>query len=308
MKTLDEILETTPQAFADLGIDHYSPTQLNCSLANWAYKYAVLTSAERGKLKTNIKMYLGTTIGDLCQLCFCDEVYTYNTGELVDNKKKTSFDEANEMLAEMLNKYDSWDQKDQETYEVIRDSAADMFKQAYDGWKSLSMQSPVVAENTVKMQFDYVHCEGRTDGEDPLKFLEQKMKCPSLNRPKKDGTRSKKTTALPKDEPQLSHARQTAFYHFATGKRPFILYANEKEFKIFDSANCQSLTKEGMEEHLQHFKRMAKMRDRLVLKSKGSVPDLLRDLDPDWDHNYEWDIGADAADHAKKVFREAQSE
>ena len=24
------------------------------------------------------------------------------------------------------------------------------------------------------MKFDYVHCEGRTDGEDPLKFLEQK--------------------------------------------------------------------------------------------------------------------------------------
>ena len=83
---------------------------------------------------------------------------------------------------------------------------------------------------------------------------------------------------------------------------------DKKEYKIFDSSNCQSLTKEGMEEHLQHFKRMAKMRDRLVLKSKGSVPDLLRDLDPDWDHNYEWDIGADAADHAKKVFREAQSE
>ena len=54
MKTLDEILVDTPQAFADLCIDHYSPTQLNCSMASWAYKYAVLSSAERGKLKTNI--------------------------------------------------------------------------------------------------------------------------------------------------------------------------------------------------------------------------------------------------------------
>ena len=132
------------------------------------------------------------------------------------------------------------------------------------------------------------------------------MKCPSLNRPKKDGTRTKKTNPLPTDEPQLSHARQTAFYHFATGKRPFILYANEKEYKIFDSSNCQSLTKEGMEEHLQHYKRMAKMRDRLIMKSKGSVSDLLRDLDPDWEHNYEWDIGEDAAEHAKQVYREAQ--
>ena len=51
---------------------------------------------------------------------------------------------------------------------------------------------------------------------------------------------------------------------------------------------------------------MAKMRDRLIMKSKGSVSDLLRDLDPDWEHNYEWDIGEDAAEHAKQVYREAQ--
>ena len=112
MKNLDEILETTPQAFADLGIDHYSPTQLNCSLANWAYKYAVLSSAERGKLKSNIKMYLGTTIGDLCQLCFCDELYAYNTGEFTLNKKKTSKQEGYDMLGMAMEKYEPWDDKD----------------------------------------------------------------------------------------------------------------------------------------------------------------------------------------------------
>ena len=306
MKNLDEILETTPQAFADLGIDHYSPTQLNCSLALWAYRYGVLTSAERSKLKYNFKMYLGTTIGDICQLNFCDELFAYDTGEYTQNKKKTSQQEGYDMLGMAIEKYDPWDDKDKELYLGIKDYAADMYKNAYEGWKSLSMTAPVVAENTVKLKFDYIYCEGRTDGEDSLKFLEQKMKCPSLNRPKKDGTRTKKTMPLPTDEPQLSHARQPAFYHFATGKRPFILYANEKEFKIFDSANCQSLTKEGMEEHLEHYKRMAKMRDRLIMKSKGSVSDLLRDLDPDWEHNFEWDIGEDAAEHAKQVYREAQ--
>ena len=72
MKNLDEILETTPQAFADLGIDHYSPTQLNCSLANWAYKYAVLSSAERNKLKSNIKMYINMYKNTNRNRCECE--------------------------------------------------------------------------------------------------------------------------------------------------------------------------------------------------------------------------------------------
>ena len=33
-------------------------------------------------------MYLGTTIGDICQLNFCDELFAYDTGEYTQNKKK----------------------------------------------------------------------------------------------------------------------------------------------------------------------------------------------------------------------------
>ena len=153
-----------------------------------------------------------------------------------------------------------------------------------------------------------MNCLGRTDGEDDLKLVEQKCKLPKLNRPKKDGTRSISHVKLPEDEPQLSHARQTAFYHFCTNKCPFLLYVNAKEYKIFDSSNCDLLTKEAMEEHLDYYKRMARMRDRAIMNSKGSVRDLLRDLDPDWDHNFEWDIGEDNATHAQQVFKEAQEE
>ncbi len=306
MKNLDEILELPPQAFTDLGINHYSPTQLNSSVALWAYKYAVLTSAERRKLRSTFKMFLGTTIGDICQLNFCDEIYTFDTGEYVPNKKKTSKTKGDDVLGMAIEKYEPWDDDDKKYYDNVKSAAQEMYNNAYNGWKSMSMQSPVVGENTVKMKFNYVFCEGRTDGEDKLKLLEQKMKCPGLNKVKKDGTQSVRTNPLPKDEPDINHARQTAFYHFATGKRPFILYANEKEYKIFDSANCERLTKDGMQESLQHYKRMAAIRDRAIMRSNGVINDLLKDLDPDWQHNYEWKIGDEWLQHAQETYKEAQ--
>ncbi len=306
-ETLDEILDTIPQPFLNLGIDHYSPTQLNCSMANWAYKYGVLDQEQRRGLKRNINMYFGTTIGEITQLMFCDEMWTM-ASQVAPNKKKLSWDQALEYLDEMMKKYEPWDEQDQEKFDAIKHLAPDYLKQSYEGWKSLNMQSPIIAERNVRLKFNYVNCLGRIDGEDPLMLVEQKCKLPKLNRPKKDGTRSVSHVKIPEDEPLISHARQTAFYHFCTKKRPFLLYVNAKEYKIFDSSNCNLLTKEAMEEHLDYYKRMARMRDRAIMNSKGSVRDLLRDLDPDWDHNFEWDIGEDNAAHAQQVFKEAQAE
>ena len=305
-ETLTDILESTPQQFLDLGIDHYSPTQLNCSLANWAYKYGVLDQEQRRGLKRNINMFFGTTIGEITQLMFCDEMWSM-ASQVTPNKNKLSMDQALEYLSEMMKKYQPWDEKDKEKFDAIKHLAPDYLQQSYKGWKSLSLQSPIIAERNVRLKFNYVNCLGRIDGEDDLKLVEQKCKLPKLGREKKDGTRSVISTKLPVDEPQITHARQTAFYHFCTGKRPFLLYVNDKDFKIFDSSDCQSLTKEAMEEHLEHYKRAARLRDRTIMKSKGSVQGLLADLDPDWDHNFEWDIGDDHKDHAQKIFKEAQS-
>tara|TARA_B100000927_G_scaffold162692_1_gene131080 strand:+ start:8582 stop:9508 length:927 start_codon:yes stop_codon:yes gene_type:complete len=306
-ETLTDILESTPPAFLEIGIDHYSPTQLNCSMANWAYKYAVLNQESRRSLKHNVKMYFGVVIGELCQLCFCDELWSFKS-KVAKNKDKYSLDRALESLDAHMKKYEPYDDADKELYEGIKDTAPDMMRNAYNGWKTLNLKSPVVGERNVRLKFTYVNCLGRTDGDDKLMLIEQKCKIPQLNRPKKDGTRSVKHIALPDEEPQLSHARQTAFYHFATGKKPHLMYANAKEYKIFDPSNCQLLTKDAMEEHLEHYKRMARLRDRAIMKCNGSVRDLLRDLDPDWEHNYEWDIGEEHKLHAQKTFREAQAE
>ena len=304
-ETLEEILDTIPQEFLSIGIDHYSPTQLNCSIANWAYKYGALTQEQRRGLKRNINMYFGTTIGEITQLMFCDEMWTM-ASQVAPNKQKLSWDQALEYLDEMMKKYEPWDEKDKEKFEAIKHLAPDYLKQSYEGWNSLNMQSPIIAERNVRLKFNYVNCLGRIDGEDPLMLLEQKCRLPKLGRVKKDGTRSVISTKLPEDNPVISHARQTAFYHFCTKKRPFLLYVNDKEYKIFDSSNCDLLTKEAMEEHLEHYKRQARLRDRAILRSQGTVPGLLRDLDPDWEHNFEWDIGEDNAAHAKQLFKEAQ--
>tara|TARA_R110000803_G_scaffold95372_3_gene163317 strand:+ start:3554 stop:4489 length:936 start_codon:yes stop_codon:yes gene_type:complete len=301
---LDDVLNILPQQFIEFDLDHYSPTQLNQPLAVWAYKYIACNQEQRRKFKTNINMFFGTTIGAITQMMFCDEIWTYSSNKK-ENNKKLSMDEAIELLNQEMNNYKPWDEKDQEKYAAIKHLAVDYLRTSYDGWKSLAFQSPAIAERNVTMPLTHVDLLGRIDGEDELKLLEQKCKLPRLGRPKKDGTRTVSTTKLP-DTPQIDHARQTAFYHFASGgKRPFLLYCNEKEHKIFDSSNCDLLTADAMQEHLEYYKRQSRLRDRHILNSQGSVKTLLSNMDPDWEHAFYWDLGDEQKAKAQAIYQEA---
>ena len=51
---------------------------------------------------------------------------------------------------------------------------------------------------------------------------------------------------------------------------------------------------------------MAAIRDRAIMRSNGVINDLLKDLDPDWQHNYEWKIGDEWLQHAQETYKEAQ--
>ena len=305
-ESLEDVLGIIPPEFLELGIDHYSPTQMNMPLAVWAYKYVALDQEQRRKLKTNINMFFGTTIGAITQMMFCDEIWTYSSNK-VENNKKLSWDQALELCHEEFARYEPWDDKDKEKYEAAKDLAPAFLKNSYEGWKSLNLKKKVIAERNVTLPLAHISMLGRIDGEDDLMLLEQKCKMPKLNPVKKDGTRSVSTVKIP-EQPQIEHVRQTSFYHFASGqKRPFLLYVNDKEYKIFDSANCDLLTADAMAEHMEYYRQQARLRDRHIMASNCSVKKLLSNMDPDFEHAFYWDIGDDQKKLAQEAYKQAHN-
>lgn len=305
-ESLEDVLGIIPPEFLELGIDHYSPTQMNMPLAVWAYKYVALDQEQRRKLKTNINMFFGTIIGSITQMMFCDEIWTYSSNK-VENNQKLSYDQALELLNEEIKAYVPWDDKDQEKYDAIKHLAPAYLKNSYEGWKSLSLKNHIIAERNVTLPLAHVSMLGRIDGEDDLMLLEQKCKLPKLNAVKKDGTRSVSTVKIP-DVPQIEHCRQTSFYHFASGqKRPFLLYVNDKEYRIFDSSNCDLLTADAMTQHMEYYRQQARLRDRHILASNCSVKKLLSNMDPDFEHAFYWDIGDEQKKLAQEAYKQAHN-
>jgi hypothetical protein len=309
-ESLEDVLGIIPPEFLELGIDHYSPTQMNMPLAVWAYKYVALDQEQRRKLKTNINMFFGTTIGAITQMMFCDEIWTYSSNK-VENNKKLSWDQALELCHEEFARYEPWDDKDKEKYEAIKHLAPAYLKNSYEGFKSIDLKTTknfkTTAERNVTLPLAHVSMLGRIDGEDELKLIEEKLKLPKLNAVKKDGTRSVSTVKIP-EQPQIEHARQTSFYHFASGqKRPFLLYVNDKEYKVFDSANCDLLTADAMAEHMEYYRQQARLRDRHIMASNCSVKKLLSNMDPDFEHAFYWDIGDEQKKLAQEAYKQAHN-
>lgn len=309
-ESLEDVLGIIPPEFLELGIDHYSPTQMNMPLAVWAYKYVALDQEQRRKLKTNINMFFGTTIGAITQMMFCDEIWTYSSNK-VENNKKLSWDQALELCHEEFARYEPWDDKDKEKYEAIKHLAPAYLKNSYEGFKSIDLKTTknfkITAERNVTLPLAHVSMLGRIDGEDELKLIEEKLKLPKLNAVKKDGTRSVSTVKIP-EQPQIEHARQTSFYHFASGqKRPFLLYVNDKEYKVFDSANCDLLTADAMAEHMEYYRQQARLRDRHIMASNCSVKKLLSNMDPDFEHAFYWDIGDEQKKLAQEAYKQAHN-
>tara|TARA_R110000765_G_scaffold117691_1_gene211606 strand:+ start:742 stop:1671 length:930 start_codon:yes stop_codon:yes gene_type:complete len=301
-KSLDEELGIIPQEFIELDINHYSPTQLLQPMWLWALMYGAFNQETRRRNKTNINMFFGTTIGYICQLVFCDVIWTFNSQKV--NNKKISEDQAFEMLDQEMNAYKPSDEKDKEKYAAFKGLAADYLKHSIAAWKSIRFTKPVIAERNVTLPLTYVGMLGRIDGEDDLKFGEQKLRLPRLLKPKKDGTRSVSTTKI--DQPLINHCRQTSYYWKCTNKRPFLFYVNDKEHKIFDSSNCDLLTVDAMNDHFEYLKNQARLRDRHILNSKGDPLRLLSFHDPDWESFYA-DIGEENLNKARELFKQAHN-
>ena len=114
-------------------------------------------------------------------------------------------------------------------------------------------------------------------------------------------TKSGKRAASLPTKPDWSHTCQVAGYWAGTGLMQTIVYANAKDYRVFNADNSDRLTNEGLQAALNHITAKCAIRENL-LKSADSVEQMLRLIEPDFGHMWAWDMRPEVLTEAKKLW------
>lgn len=291
------------ELFGKYDFNHHSASQLNLPEGNWAWKYFCCTQETRRKFPFTAKPRMGVAVGGAIALMFADTIWTFQS-EKIENTK-INFKEYLRTVDEELRSYQpAFDEKEEAQHEHHKKIAHKMAYNLYQGIKSLALQGTVESEANryynVGTEIDLL---GRTDLENETCVVEIKTLPPRRGKLKKDGTYGFSTQSI--KEPKLDAARQISLYYAATGKRPFLVYTNEKEYTIFDPSNSDMLTEAAMKDHLKFYKSKAKLRENLLIQAEGDPYKLLSLVNPDWEHPFYWAIGDEFLEQAKRDFNKA---
>jgi hypothetical protein len=119
---------------------------------------------------------------------------------------------------------------------------------------------------------------GRIDVESNTKILEVKCKPPSLKKKRGKDEYYMATTQLP-TEPDPMHISQVAFYYHCTKRKPFLVYVNENEYKLFDDQYYQ-LSPNYLEERYNFIVQRLKSWEELIVFCKGDLNKLAHFAEP----------------------------
>ena len=114
-------------------------------------------------------------------------------------------------------------------------------------------------------------------------------------------TKSGKRAASLPTKPDWSHTCQVAGYWAGTGLMQTIVYANAKDYRVFNADNSDRLTNDGLQAALNHITAKCAIRENL-LKSADSVEQMLRLIEPDFSHMWAWDLRPEVLTEAKKLW------
>ena len=115
-----------------------------------------------------------------------------------------------------------------------------------------------------------------------------------------DTKSGKRSNSLP-NKPTWPHICQVAGYWFGTGLMQSIVYANAKDYRVFNEQNCEQLSQDALQAAVNHIVAKCAIRENL-LKSTNSVDEMLRLIEPDFGHMWAWDMRPAVLDEAKKLW------
>ena len=322
-----------------LKINHHSPTSSSMPLGIYAFRYLFSTQEQRREFDGSANMAAGVAVNDGVQFHYSDDIWTFhpNKRKLAPTKNsKLSKDEAIAKAMEKFMEYVPVNEKDREKKEHYQETIPQTIQQGFLAFDKLGIQNSkmVVAEDSINHQDHRLSLPvvGRTDlhftdfnapersaaapstsyTDAPfLSVCELKTSWQRAGIVKKDGTRSFSSAKLP-STPNINHLQQLAFYCFSLRKKlrtsPFLIYLTADDFVIFTEKNCADLELQNLNNYYEQLVQNCIKKERLLSRYIDlEEPDMIldeiaRDVEPNFDHNFYWNIGAKHLARAKKIW------
>ena len=247
------------------GLKHFSYSQLSSykPISMWLVDYVCRTQAQRRKDKKGYKLGFGSVANNTAQKLIGK--YYFEGAERHEIKDR----DYNKIYKFEFNEYlkGAKDDEDRLKRENIQSYIHKTIQNILSAVKNIFGDKELSCERYVDLIIKdvLIGMTGRIDFESFDSIAECKTKPPSV-KDFKDSFRTY-SQALPKT-PDEDNITQLSFYHLATDKTPFLFYANDKDFIIFDDTH-EKLKKDFMEYKLELLFNKARTVQRLLIVSNG---------------------------------------
>ena len=323
-----------------LKINHHSPTSSSMPEGIYAFRYLFSTQEQRREFEGNANMAAGVAVNDAIQFHYSTDIWSFNPNQkkLAPHKNtKLSKEEAIAKAMDKFMEYIPVNDKDREKKEHYQETIPQTIQQGFIAFEKLNIlkSEKIVAEDSIN-HIDHrlsLPIVGRTDvhftdfnvsersdaasahsisGAAPfLSVCELKTSWSRPGKVKKDGTRSFASAKLP-STPLVNHLQQLAFYCFSLRKQmkvsPYLIYLTADDHMVFTEKNCADLEIQNLNNYYEQLVRNCIRKERLLSRYIDlEEPDMIleeiaKDVEPGFDHQFYWNIGAKHLARAKKIW------
>jgi len=276
--------------------DHFSPSSLNIPIQKYIISYVCSTQAMRRQNKVGFKAHYGVLCGNVAQRLLSKYIFKAAEKEEV---KPELFDKIFEHELAIINKNEPKDERDEQCRIDMIPSCKASIEQTLKLVKEVFGDEPLTSERYVHVtpQGLILDILGRIDFESENKFLELKSK-PINFRKNKNGM-GQIIQKLPNtiDDCEETYLKQVAFYWKATGKKAYLGYVNQEEYKIFEPED------DRLEYYYHQLVNKAFTIQNLLEVSKGQASQMAKLVEaPDLKNFYYSDLTEEQVGIAKQLW------
>ena len=276
--------------------DHFSPSSLNIPIQKYIISYVCSTQAMRRQNKVGFKAHYGVLCGNVAQRLLSKYIFKAAEKEEV---KPELFDKIFEHELSIINKNEPKDERDEQCRIDMIPSCKASIEQTLKLVKEVFGDEPLTSERYVHVtpQGLILDILGRIDFESENKFLELKSK-PINFRKNKNGM-GQIIQKLPNtiDDCEETYLKQVAFYWKATGKKGYLGYVNQEEYKIFEPED------DRLEYYYHQLVNKAFTIQNLLEVSKGQASQMAKLVEaPDLKNFYYSDLTEEQVGIAKQLW------
>jgi hypothetical protein len=214
--------------------DHFSPSSLNIPIQKYIISYVCSTQAMRRQNKVGYKAHSGNLVGNVSQRLLSKYIFKAAEKEEV---KPELFDKIFEYELDVINKFNEpRDERDEQCRIEMIPSCKASIEQTLKLVKEVFKDEALTSERYVHVTPPGLILDilGRIDFESETKFLELKSKPINFRKGKNGLTQTIQKLPATIDDCEETYMKQVAFYWKATGKKAYLGYVNQEEYKIFE--------------------------------------------------------------------------